>query len=39
MSSRSFNKRMKNVTKYVPIVFGTVALYLGKKADTENTHK
>lgn len=32
MASRSSNRRLRNVTKYVPIVVGTLALWQGKKA-------
>ena len=39
MTSRTSNKRIKNLTKYVPIVVGTMALWQGKKADEEHTHK
>jgi hypothetical protein len=39
MSNRTSNRRMKNVTKFVPVVVGTMALWQGKKADEEHTHK
>ncbi len=39
MSSRPSNRRLKGVTKHVPVVFGSLALYQGKKADEKHTHK
>lgn len=39
MASRTSNKRIKNLTKYVPVIAGTMALWQGKKADEEHTHK
>eukprot|EP00347_Sterkiella_histriomuscorum_P000903 403374081 len=39
MASRSSNRRLKNVTKYVPIAVGSISLWQGKKAHEEHTHK
>ena len=39
MASRSSNRRLKGVTKYVPVVVGSIAIWQGKKADEEHTHK
>ena len=36
---RLSNKRLKGVTKHVPIVIGSIALWQGKKADENHTHK
>lgn len=44
MASRSHNfsnsnRRLRNVTKTVPVIVGSIALWQGKKADPEHTHK
>lgn len=36
---RLSNKRLKGITKHVPIVIGSIALWQGKKADENHTHK
>lgn len=38
-ANRSQNRRLKGVTKHVPIVVGTIAMWQGKKADEQHTHK
>jgi YEATS domain-containing protein 4 len=35
----SGNSRLSNTTACLPIVYGSVAVYLGKKADEFSTHK